>query len=134
MVGSSTASTVGSGQVLARVAVAIAVATAIVVLAWIRVGDDVTGQVAMVGQRFDPVTIRVRSGAPQVRVHNADLYLHDIALPETGLLVRVAPDRTTTVDFDGVRPGTYTVYCTLHSDMTESDPARAGMAATLVVE
>lgn len=125
---------VRSGTVLARVAVAIAVATAIVVLAWIRVGDDVTGQVAMVGQRFDPVTIRVRSTDPKVQVHNADLYLHDIALPETELLVRVAPDRTTIVDFDGVRPGTYTVYCTLHSDMTESDPARAGMAATLVVE
>lgn len=132
--GSSTASTVGSGQGLARVAAAIVVVAAIVVLAWTWLGDDVTGEVAMVGQRFDPVTIRVPSSAPRVQVHNADLYLHDIALPETGLLVRVAPDRTTTVDFDGVRPGTYTVYCTLHSDMTESDPARAGMAATLVVE
>lgn len=132
--GSSTASTVGPGHVLARVAVAIAVVAAIVVLAWAWVGDDVTGRVAMVGQRFDPVTIRVRSTAPRVQVHNADLYLHDMALPETGMLVRVAPDRTTTVDFGGVGPGTYTVYCTLHSDMTESDPARAGMAATLVVE
>lgn len=125
---------VGSGQVLARVAAAIVVVAAIVVLAWTWIGDDGTGQVDMVGQRFDPVTIRVRSTNPQVQVHNADLYLHDIALPETGLLVRVAPDRTTTVDFGGVGPGTYTVYCTLHSDMTESDPARAGMAATLVVE
>lgn len=132
--GSSTASTVGSRRVLARVAAAIVVVAAIVVLAWTWIGDDVTGQVAMVGQRFDPVTIRVRSSAPQVQVHNADLYLHDIALPETGMLVRVGPDRTTTVDFGGVGPGTYTVYCTLHSDMTESDPARAGMAATLVVE
>lgn len=132
--GSSTASTVGSRQVLARVAAAIVVVAAIAVLAWTWIGDDVTGQVAMVGQRFDPVTIRVRSSAPRVQVHNADLYLHDIALPETGLLVRVAPDDTTTVDFDGVGPGTYTVYCTLHSDMTESDPARAGMAAILVVE
>lgn len=132
--GSSTASTVGSGRVLVRVFGAIAVAATIVALAWTWAGDDITGEVAMVGQRFDPVTIRVRSTAPRVQVHNADLYLHDIALPETGLLVRVAPDGTATVDFDGVSPGTYTVYCTLHSDTTESDPARAGMAATLIVE
>lgn len=131
---SSSAGAVRSGRLVARVAAAIAVVAAIVVLAWAWGGDAVTGQVAMVGQRFDPVTIRVRSTAAHVQVHNADLYLHDIALPETGLLVRVAPERTTTVDFGGIGPGTYTVYCTLHSDLSESDPSRAGMAATLVVE
>lgn len=125
---------VRSGRVLAVIAAVIAVAAAMVVLMVGLGGADTTSQVDMVRQRFDPGTIRVRATAPQVEVHNTDLYLHDIALPETGLLVRIAPDGTRTVDFGGVGPGTYTVYCTLHSDLSESDPARAGMAATLVVE
>jgi plastocyanin len=67
-------------------------------------------------------------------VHNSDGFTHDIAIPALDVSAQtVLPGRDATVDLSAAAPGTYTFYCTLHSDVSETDPTEAGMAATLIV-
>jgi plastocyanin len=67
-------------------------------------------------------------------VHNSDGFTHDIAIPALDVPAQtVLPGRDVTVDLAAAAPGTYTFYCTLHSDVSEPDAAQAGMAGTLIV-
>lgn len=67
-------------------------------------------------------------------VHNSDGFVHDFAVPELGIgPVQVLPGADAVIDVADAAAGTYTIYCTLHSDTSTSDPDQAGMAATLVV-
>ena len=68
-------------------------------------------------------------------VHNSDGFVHDFAVPDLEIApVQVLPGADAVIDVPGATPGTYTIYCTLHSDTSVSDPEQAGMAATLVIE
>lgn len=88
------------------------------------------------GFEFATSSITVASGDDaQVLVSNSDPFLHDFAMPEQGVAaVAIAPGSQALVDVSGLAPGTYTFYCTLHSDTGVADPEEAGMAGTLVVE
>jgi len=67
-------------------------------------------------------------------VHNGDGFVHDFAVPDLDVgPVQVLPGADAVIDLPAAEPGTYTVYCTLHSDTATSDPGQAGMAATLLV-
>lgn len=72
-------------------------------------------------------------GGAQLLVSNQDTFVHDLALPEQDLQVLVSPGSEALLDVSGLASGTYTFYCTLHSDTSEPDPDLAGMAGTLVV-
>lgn len=67
-------------------------------------------------------------------VDNQDAFLHDLVLPDQDLAVTVTPGSEALLDVSKLTPGTYTFYCSLHSDTSDPDPTTAGMAATLVVE
>ncbi len=66
-----------------------------------------------------------------IAVHNADPVVHDFTIPELGIAETVLPGSDALIEVNA-EPGTYTIYCTLHSDTSVDDPAEAGMAATLV--
>jgi plastocyanin len=90
--------------------------------------------VEMVGFEFHPGEIVVDSASARLRVRNADAFLHDLSIPEVGTeVVRVTPGATVTVDLQGVTPGTYVVYCTLHSEPAADEPGEDDMTALLVV-
>lgn len=67
-------------------------------------------------------------------VNNRDAFLHDLAVPDQDLAVTVAPGSQKLLDVADLAAGTYTFYCTLHSDTGNPDPTTAGMAGTLVVQ
>lgn len=67
-------------------------------------------------------------------VSNRDAFLHDLAIPSHDLAVTVTPGSQKLLDVTGLAAGTYTFYCTLHSDTSDPDPTTAGMAGTLVVQ
>lgn len=67
-------------------------------------------------------------------VDNQDAFLHDLVIPDQALEVTVNPGSEALLDVSSLAPGTYTFYCSLHSDTSDPDPTTAGMAATLVVE
>lgn len=68
-------------------------------------------------------------------VHNSDGFMHDIVIPDLGVAkTQVLPGADQVVTVPAAESGTYTVYCSLHSDLSNPDPAQAGMATTLVVE
>lgn len=71
----------------------------------------------------------------EVVVHNSDPFVHDFAVPALGIdPVTVGPGSEALVEITGAEAGTYTIYCTLHSDTSAADGGEDGMAATLVVE
>jgi plastocyanin len=92
--------------------------------------------VTMADFAFAEGTYEMATGEPaRMVVHNRDGFVHDIAIPELGVdKVAVLPGRGVVVDVPAPAAGTYTVYCTLHSNLAETDPEQAGMAALLVVE
>lgn len=92
--------------------------------------------VTMRGFEFATSSVTIASGEDaRVLVSNSDPFLHDFAIPDAGIeAVTVAPGSQTLVDLSGLAAGTYTFYCTLHSDTGIADPEDAGMAGTLVVE
>lgn len=84
---------------------------------------------------FPSVTTVAAGEEARLLVHNADAFLHDVAIPAGDIgPVTVAPGSEVLVDISALSPGTYTYYCTLHSDTAIADPEEAGMAGTLVVE
>ena len=89
-------------------------------------------QVAMADMQFS-APLEVTAGEPaRVVVHNGDAFLHDFTIPALGLEpVQVLPGSDQLIEFTAPA-GTYTVYCTLHANLDEADPAQAGMATTLV--
>ncbi len=81
---------------------------------------------------FAEGTYTVAAGQPAtIVVHNADPVTHDFTIPELGISQVVLPGSDAAIEL-AAPPGTYTIYCTLHSDTSVADPAQAGMAATLV--
>lgn len=78
--------------------------------------------------------ITVAAGSAKVIVHNSDAFVHDIAIPALGVdPIVVNPGSEKLIEFTA-EPGSYTMYCTLHSDPAKADPQEAGMAGALVVE
>lgn len=90
-------------------------------------------EVDMAGFAFVPAEIVVGASDPRLVVANRDAFLHDLAVPALDAIVRVTPGSSELLDLAGAVPGTYTVYCTLHSDTSIDDPVEAGMAGTLVI-
>jgi plastocyanin len=124
---------VGAALLLAAAIVVSGVLTA---LAGSAAADvDGTG-VTMADFTFTQGDYTVTAGEPTTFVvHNSDGFVHDFAVPDLDVApVQVLPGADAVVDVPGAAPGTYTIYCTLHSDTSASDPEQAGMAATLVVE
>lgn len=90
--------------------------------------------VTMTGFEFDPGSVEVAAGeGARIVVHNRDAFLHDLTIPDVGE-VTVTPGSGAILDVSSLAPGTYTFYCSLHSDMDESDPKTAGMAGTVIVQ
>jgi plastocyanin len=91
-------------------------------------------QVEMAVFAFEPREIRVDGRDARLVVRNRDAFLHDIAVPAIGAdPIQVTPGSQVLVDLSGTAPGTYVVYCTLHSDTSASEPAEDDMTGVLVV-
>jgi plastocyanin len=89
--------------------------------------------VAFSSFKFVDDTYTVPAGETKMVVHNSDAFVHDFAIPALGVdPVVVNPGSEKLVEFSA-EPGTYIMFCTLHSN-TSSDTAEGQMAATLVVE
>lgn len=90
-------------------------------------------EVDMYDFEFVPGSVTV-TGDATLLVRNRDAFLHDLAIPAVDQKVTVAPGSEALVDLTGIAAGTYTFYCTLHSDTSDADPNTAGMAGQLIVE
>lgn len=91
--------------------------------------------VTMDAFEFATAEVTVAAGADAaLLVSNQDAFLHDLAIPSHDLAVTVTPGSQKLLDVTGLAAGTYTFYCTLHSDTSDPDPTTAGMAGTLVVQ
>jgi plastocyanin len=69
----------------------------------------------------------------RVRIVNRDRIIHTFTIPALGVDRGVSPGGSIVVELDAAQ-GEYAIYCRPHSDMSEPDPALAGMAARLVVK
>lgn len=124
---------VGATMLLAA---AVVVSGVLTVLAG-RATADVSGvEVTMSDFAFTEGRYAATAGEPATFVvHNSDGFVHDFAVPGLDVdPVEVLPGADAVIELPAADPGTYTVYCTLHSDTAADDSAQAGMAATLVVE
>ncbi len=65
-------------------------------------------------------------------VHNADGFVHDFTVRELGIAANVLPGEDALLAVPN-EPGTYTVYCTLHSDPEATDASDGDMVTTLIV-
>ncbi len=64
-------------------------------------------------------------------MRNDDAIVHTFTVPELGIDRTVGPGSEALVEVTA-DPGTYTFSCRPHADLSQPDPARAGMAGTLV--
>lgn len=83
---------------------------------------------------FEEASYEVAAG-DTIAVHNSDPVVHDFAVPGLGIEpVTVLPGSSQLVEIGG-DPGSYVIYCTLHSDTSnpDPDPADGDMVASLVV-
>lgn len=122
--------------VIAVVALALAASGILTFLARSSVDPAVASSatvVDMTGFEFEPLQIQVAAADARLVVTNSDAFLHDLTVPALDASVRVTPGSSELLDLSGAASGTYAVYCTLHSDTSEEDPAEAGMAATLII-
>ena len=71
--------------------------------------------------------------AATIVVRNSDAFVHTFTVPELGIDEVVPPGGDAVVELTAPA-GTHTLYCKPHADMSEPDPAMAGMAATIVAE
>lgn len=69
--------------------------------------------------------------ATTLLLRNEDAFVHDFTVPGLDVASTLAPGDEVLLEVTAPA-GTYTVYCTLHSDVSVSDPVEAGMAAELV--
>lgn len=82
---------------------------------------------------FAESTYTVPAGDTKMLVHNSDAFTHDFTIPALGLdPVVINPGSEQLVEFTA-DPGTYLLFCSLHSDVTDTEVG-INMAATLVVE
>ena len=122
--------------VLVVVAVALAVSAVLTIFGRTSVDPALAAGATTVDMsdfEFVPAVIEVDASDPRLVVTNSDAFLHDLAVPALDAIVRVTPGSSDLLDLSGAAPGTYTAYCTLHSDTRVADPTEAGMAATLVI-
>jgi plastocyanin len=82
---------------------------------------------------FEPSPVEVSSADGRLVVANNDVFVHDFTVPALDVEVRLTPRSNAMVDLAGAPSGTYTAYCTLHSNTNEPDPEAAGMAVALVI-
>lgn len=124
---------VGAAAILA---VAMVVSGIMTFLAGRAVADADGTPVAMADFAFADGTYTVAADAPAtLAVHNSDGFVHNLAVPELDVdAVTVLPGADAVVEVPAAPAGSYTIYCTLHSDTSTKDPQEAGMAATLNVE
>ena len=89
----------------------------------------------MAEMKYSEASLSVAAGDPaKILVHNSDPFVHDFAIPALDIApVMVGPGSSELVEVNAPA-GEYTVYCTLHSDTDEKDPAKAGMATKLVAK
>lgn len=80
----------------------------------------------MVKFEFDPETSVVPAGG-KLLVTNSDPFAHDFTLEQLDIAVNVGPGSEALIDFAGAPPGTYTYFCSLHSDGT------TGMKGTITI-
>ena len=66
-----------------------------------------------------------------VEVRNEDPFVHTFTIPELGVDVAIPPRSSKLVEVTPKAAGIYTIYCKPHSDMSNEDPAKAGMATSL---
>lgn len=85
---------------------------------------------------FSEGTYAATAGQPTTFVvHNSDGFVHNVAVPDLDVdAVTVRPGADAVVEIPAAEAGTYTIYCTLHSDTSNPDPEQDGMVAALVVE
>lgn len=76
---------------------------------------------------FVPSASKLSAGG-SLFVSNSDPFAHDFTLDDFDLRVYVGPGSEAIVDLAGLPPGTYTYYCSLHSDGTD------GMLGTVTIE
>jgi plastocyanin len=81
---------------------------------------------------FQEGTYQVASG-DTLLVHNSDGFMHDFTVHELGIAAEVAPGSGELVEMPD-QPGTYVIYCTLHSDPEAPDASDGDMVAALVIE
>jgi plastocyanin len=126
------------GIIVGLLVVALAASTILTLLARESVDAAAAAgatRVDMVGFAFEPSPITASGGDIRLLVHNADTFMHDIAIPALGLdAVRATPGSTVLVELADVAAGPYLVYCTLHSDTSDPAPGDDQMTSVLVVE
>lgn len=135
----ATALSIGERRVLTGATAVVALAALVSgVLSLIAGGAaaSATGtDVEMADFAFSDSSYEVAAGdQAALLVHNGDGFMHDVAIPALGIdPVQVRPGGDQVVDLSGAAPGTYVVYCSLHSDMSNTSPEQAGMATTVVL-
>ncbi|MGQ0850111.1 MAG: cupredoxin domain-containing protein [Actinomycetota bacterium] len=75
---------------------------------------------------FSPADLRVETGE-KLLVHNSDAYVHDFAFDLISVKASVRPGSDALIDLSAASAGTYTYYCSLHSDGT------SGMVGTITI-
>lgn len=88
--------------------------------------------VTMADFAFAEGNYEVSAGQTQFVVRNDDPFAHDFTIPELDVAVDVLPGSQQLVELSA-EPGTYQIYCTLHSDTSAETPSPDDMAATLTV-
>ena len=96
---------------------------------------DQTVQITMAG--FDPTNLTVPAGKattvlfknPDSAAHTDGGGVHEFAIPELGIDVKVPPESSTVATIPAVAPGTYTFYC----DTCCGGKANPAMRGTLTV-
>ena len=130
----------GRARLVAVAAVLLAVVASVTVNLTARQTVDAAAAadatpVTMDAMAFASPEVVVAGGdGAELLVSNRDAFLHDLAIPGEDLAVTVTPGSQALLDVSGLAAGTYTFYCTLHSDTADPDPSSAGMAGTLVVQ
>jgi plastocyanin len=84
-------------------------------------------EIDMTNFEFDPETSSLAAGAT-ILVKNSDPFAHDFTLDEFDISERLGPSSEVLIDLAGIAPGTYTYFCSLHSDGEE------GMVGTIVID
>lgn len=116
--------------------VALAVVVSAATMLATRSSADTAADVSVVMSdfAFDSDTYTVTAGETTTIVaRNTDPFTHTFTIPELDIHQVVTPGSEQTIEVTA-DAGTYTLYCEPHSDMTQSEPEEAGMAARLVSE
>lgn len=123
-----------AGAALGLVVLAAVVSGTWMMLARDSVAADDALAVTMADFAFDQEAYTIPAGEPtEVLVHNSDAFVHTFTAPELGIDETVVPGGDAMIEITG-EPGTYTLYCTPHSDPTAADAEEAGMVSQIVIE